>query len=74
MEPNILVALITGGFTAQVAVSALVLNYRGFGSLEKRMLVMEADHKEFFKIVTRQDTDITYMKDDIGRIKNKLGI
>ena len=49
-----------------VAVTALLLNFRMFSSLERRIGALEADNKEFFKWFGRLESDIARIKDHIG--------
>jgi hypothetical protein len=42
MENNVLIALIGATSSGLVAITALLLNYRGFASLDARMLALES--------------------------------
>jgi len=66
VNPNVLVAAITAGNSLAVAITALVLNHRGFIAIERRLDVIEADLKEFFKVLARHDTEIARLKDKTG--------
>ena len=77
MNPNVLVAAITAGSSLAIAITALVLNHRGFSDLrsemnhrlaaiERGLDVIEADQKEFFKVLARHDTEIARLKDKTG--------
>jgi hypothetical protein len=84
MNPNVLVAAIAAGGSVVVAITALLLNYRGFdaidkrfvsleqrfeqrfASIERRLDLIEADLKEFFRLLARHETDITRLKDKTG--------
>ena len=66
MNPNVLVAAITAGNSLAVAITALALNHRGFIAIERRLDVIEADLKEFFKVLARHDTEIARLKDKTG--------
>ncbi len=66
MTETVTVALVTAGSSVLIAVTALLLNYRGFNSLERRLEVLEHDVKEFFKLVSRFDTEIARLKDHTG--------
>ena len=66
MDSNVTVALVTGCCTGVVGISALLLNYRGFNSLERRMEVMEGDLKQFYKHLGEHTTDIQRLKDKTG--------
>jgi hypothetical protein len=56
MNPDFLTAIISAASSAAVAITALVLNQRGFPSIENRMTALEHrmhdDLKEFFKVLT----------------------
>jgi len=49
MSDTVIVALISASGSVAVAVTALVLNFRLFNSLERRIEVIESDLKQFFK-------------------------
>jgi len=66
MNPNVLIAAIAAGGTIAVAITALLLNYRGFNSLERRLEIIETDLKEFFRQLARHETDIARLKDKAG--------
>ena len=66
MDSNVFVAAITAGGSIVIAVTALILNYRAFNSIERRLEVIEGDLKEFYKTNSRHDTDITSIKNKIG--------
>jgi hypothetical protein len=48
MSDTVTVALISGGGSVAVAITALILNFRLFNSLERRIEVIERDLKDFF--------------------------
>jgi hypothetical protein len=56
------VALISAGGSVLVAITALLLNYRGFTSIERRLEVLEHDVKEFYKLLGVQDTRLTLLE------------
>lgn len=58
MTENVLTALISAGAMSLTAVTALVLNYRGFNSIERRLEIIEKDLKEFFKELSSHDKRI----------------
>lgn len=66
MSDTVTVALISAGGSVAVAITALILNVRMFGSLERRIGQLEADNKEFFKWFGRLEADIGRIKDHIG--------
>ena len=49
-----------------VPVTALLLNYRGFASLERRLEVIERDLKDFYKASAEHDKEIARLKDHTG--------
>jgi len=58
MTETVIVALITAGASALVSITALLLNYRGFASIdsrfasvERRLDAMQADLKEFYRLL-----------------------
>jgi hypothetical protein len=76
-NPNVVIAPITAGGSIVIAVTALLLNYRGFadlrsemnarfGGVERRLDVIEGDLKEFFKALNRHDIELTRLKDKAG--------
>ncbi len=65
MNPANIIAGVAALGTILVPITALILNYRGFASIERRMEILEADLKEFYKVQSAQATDIAL-------IKNKL--
>lgn len=66
MSDTVTVALISASGSVAVAITALMLNYRLFNSLERRIAQLEQDNKEFFKWFGRLETDISRIKDHIG--------
>jgi hypothetical protein len=63
---EVLVALISAGGSVLVAVTALLLNYRGFASLDARMNLMQSDMKYLNKTMTALETDVALLKDRAG--------
>jgi hypothetical protein len=47
MSDTVLVAVVSSGAPIVITVVALILNHRSFGSLERRIEVIEKDLKEF---------------------------
>ena len=62
MTENVLVALISAGGMSLTAITALVLNYRGFNSIERRLEIIEKDLKEFFRELSNHDKRITKLE------------
>jgi len=74
MSPDFPTAIISAASSAAVAITALVLNQRGFTSIENRMTALEGRMtalknrmhdglKEFFKVLTEHDKRIQRLKD-----------
>ena len=73
MDNNVLVALITASSSGLVAITALLLNYRGFvsidgrfASVERRLDSLQADMKDLNKAMTALEIDVALVKDKIG--------
>lgn len=66
MTDTVTVALISSGATMLVSITALLLNYRGFVSLERRIERVEQDMKEFFKLLSILSADVARLKDHVG--------
>jgi len=52
MDNTVTVALISSGGSVLVAITALLLNYRGFGSLETRLNMLQGDMKDLNRAMT----------------------
>lgn len=70
MDINVVVALISCGASVLVAITALVLNYRGFASIdgrfasvERRLDMMQGDMKDLNKTMTALEIDVALLKD-----------
>ena len=70
MSDTVVVARITASASAPVSVTALLLNNRGFASidgsfasLERRMGTMQNDLKEFHKILAEHDKHLSRLED-----------
>lgn len=48
---------------ALTAITALILNYRGFNSIERRLEIIEKDLKEFFRELSNHDKRISKLED-----------
>ncbi len=73
MNANTLIAAITAAGSILVAITALLLNYRGFqaidarfASVERRLELIETDLREFFRVQSMHATDIARLKDKVG--------
>jgi hypothetical protein len=79
MDNTIIVALITSGSSVLIAVTALLLNYRGFAaidgrfssidarfsSIERRLDMMQSDMKDLNKTMTALEIDVALVKDKL---------
>jgi hypothetical protein len=52
MSDTVIVALVSASSSVAVAVTALVLNFRLFTSLERRIEVIETDLKQFYRTMS----------------------
>jgi hypothetical protein len=77
MDNTVLIALIGASSSGLVAITALLLNYRGFASLDARMLsletrvdgrlnMMQNDMKDLNKAMTALEVDVALLKDRAG--------
>jgi pilus assembly protein TadC len=77
MSDTVIVALISAGSSVLVAVTALVLNYRGFASMDARFIALEnrmdrrleaieADLKEFYRMLAELDKRISRLEERPG--------
>jgi hypothetical protein len=74
MGDNVLIAIIGGSSTFLTALASLLLVYRGFSSIdgrfasiERRLDMIQADLKEFYKDLTRHESEISSLKDRLGK-------
>ena len=80
MDNNIATALISGGGSVLVAITTLILNYRGFaaldgrfGSLEARMTSFESRvDARFTSLETRFDTRLDSMQADMKDLNKAM--
>jgi len=63
MTDTVTVALITASGSVAVAITALVLNFRLFNSLERRIEVIEHDLKDFFRTMAEHDKRLSKLED-----------
>lgn len=63
MSDTVTVAIISAGGSVAVAITALILNFRLFTSLERRIEVIEADLKQFFKTLADHDKRLSKLED-----------
>jgi hypothetical protein len=63
VSDNVLIAIISASGTLLVALASLLLVYRGFNSIERRLEVIEGDIKQFFKDTARNEADINVLKE-----------
>jgi len=65
MSENALIAIVGGSGTLLVALASLLLVYRGFNSIERRMEVIEGDIKQFFRDTARNEAEFGILKERI---------
>jgi hypothetical protein len=63
MTDTVTVGLIAAGGSVAVAITALVLNFRLFNSLERRIEVIARDLKNFFRTVAEHDKRLSKLED-----------
>jgi hypothetical protein len=63
MSDTVTVALISSGGSVSVAITALILSFRMFNSLERRIEVIERDLKDFFRMIADLDKRISKLED-----------
>jgi len=63
MNPNVLVAAINAGGSIIIGVTALILAYRGFGSIERRLELIEQDLNQFFRSQAEFDKRLQRIED-----------
>ena len=77
MDNTVIVGLIGAGGSVLIAVTALLLNYRGFASLDARLLslesrvdarlnMMQSDMKDLNNTMTALEIDVALLKDKAG--------
>ena len=80
MDSNVATALISAGGSVLVAMTALILNYRGFAamegrfasmdsrfaSIERRLDMLQTDMKDLNKTMTALEIDVALVKDKVG--------
>ena len=59
------VALISAGGSVVIAITALVLNFRLFNSLERRIEIIEADLKQFFRDTSSLERRVSHLEKPI---------
>jgi biopolymer transport protein ExbB/TolQ len=63
MTDTVIVALVSTSGTLSVAITALLLNYRLFNSLERRIEVIKQDLKQFFRQLAEHDKRLSKLED-----------
>jgi hypothetical protein len=73
MDNTVIVALISSSGSVLVAITALVLNFRGFvsidgrfASVERRLDIMQGDMKDLNKTMTALEIDVALIKGKVG--------
>jgi hypothetical protein len=62
LSDTVVTSIATGSSAVIIGVTALILNYRLFNSLERRIERIESDLKDFYKTLSGQDTRITVLE------------
>jgi hypothetical protein len=63
MTGTVTVALITASGSVAVAITALILNFRLFNSLERRIEAIGHDLKDFFRTMVEHDKRLSMLED-----------
>jgi hypothetical protein len=66
MDNTVIVALISSSGSVLIAITALILNYRGFASIDARLSLMQSDRKDLNKSMTALEIDVALLKDKAG--------
>jgi hypothetical protein len=73
MDNNIATALISGGGSVLVAITALILNYRGFASLDARLTSLESRvDGRFTSLEARFDARLNSMQADMKDLNKTM--
>lgn len=62
MTETAFVSIISASATALVGITALILSYRVWNSIERRLEIIEKDLKEFYKLFADHDKRITLLE------------
>ena len=65
-DNTVIVALISTSGSVLVAIAALILNYRGFASIDARLNLLQSDMKDLNKSMTALEIDVALLKDKAG--------
>ena len=57
-DNTVIVALISSSGSVLVAITALILNYRGFASIDARLNLLQSDMKDLNKSMTALEIDV----------------
>lgn len=66
MDDTVIVALISSGGAVLIGITALLLNYREFVSLDHRLDLLQADMKDLNKTMTALEIGVARLKDRVG--------
>lgn len=66
MDNTVSVALISSSGPVLIGIAALLLNYRGFVSIDHRLDLMQADTKNLNRAMTALEIDVALLKDKAG--------
>jgi hypothetical protein len=65
-DNTVIVALISSSGSVLVAIAALILNYRGFASIDARLNLLQSDMKDLNKSMTALEIDVALLNDKAG--------
>lgn len=72
--PVNIIALVAAAGAILTPITALILNYSGFTTINRRLEVLEGDYKNFYKEQSNQSNDIHNLQTDVKRLKEKSGM
>ena len=61
-DNTVIVALISSSGSVLVAITALILNYRGFASIDARLNLLQSDMKDLNKSMTALEIDVALLR------------
>lgn len=64
MSDTVITAISTSSSAVIIGITALILNYKLFNSLERRIERIEIDLKDFYKTFSEHDKRITTLEKD----------
>ena len=61
-DNTVIVALISSSGSVLVAITALILNYRGFAPIDARLNLLQSDMKDLNKSMTALEIDVALLR------------